>query len=100
MFAAPPPYLPPPTVVESPAKAEAGPLDLASVSLGQQDTQFTLTIKTHAKFRATRFTPARTVCLLLGTGAKLCVIDTEDGLALQRMSPDPAPVSAFVDQVD
>jgi hypothetical protein len=97
MFAAPPPYLPPPTVVESPANATAGALDLASVSLGQLDTQFTLTVKTHAAFKATDFTPARTICLVLSTGARLCVVNTPDGLALQNAAK---PVPAFVEQPD
>src|ERR1700742_1969325 len=100
MFAAPPPYLPPPTVVASPANPAAGALDLASVSMGQLDTEFTLTVKTVAAFKATQFTPARTVCLNLSTGAKLCVVDGPDGLVLQRVAPAPAPVSAFVEQVD
>src|ERR1700742_562196 len=100
MFAAPPPYLPPATVIESPASLAAGSLDLAEVSLRQLDTQFTLTVKTHAPFKATRFTPARTVCLNLSTGAKLCVLRAKHGLQLQRMAPKPTQVPASVRQPD
>src|SRR4051794_4744650 len=100
MLAAPPPYLPPPTVVESSVNPAAGPLDLAQVSLGQLDTEFTLTIRTRAKFKAAQLTPARTVCLNLSTGAKLCVVKTGEGLALQRVAPGPAPVAASVSQQD
>ena len=59
MFEAPPPpWKPAPVVYESPVNAQAGPLDLASASLGQDGTELQLTIKTRGEFKAKQLTTA------------------------------------------
>ena len=96
MFEAPPPpWNPPPVVHQSPVTPQAGPLDLASASLGQDGTELQLTITTRGALdpRALDHRGPRALCLTLRHGTTktaLCVAATSAGTPiLRRVSLEP-----------
>jgi hypothetical protein len=95
VFDAPaPPYDPPPIVHESPANPQAGPLDLASASLGQDGTELQLTIRTRGRWSPEQLEHRgpRTLCLNLtqgGTSFALCVAAAQGAAVLRKVPLDP-----------
>ncbi|MDA0162790.1 SGNH hydrolase domain-containing protein [Solirubrobacter ginsenosidimutans] len=100
MFEAPPPpWNPAPAVYESPANPQAGPLDLASASLGQDGTNLTLTIKTRGEWKPQQLDHRgpRALCLTVRYGttkAALCVAATAHGTPILRRVPLDPPGKA------
>jgi len=97
--APPPPWKAAPVVYESPVNAQAGPLDLASASLGQDGTELQLTIRTRGEFKAKQLTPRgpRSLCLTLSYGTTkvaLCVTATSAGTPILRRVPLEPPGKA------
>ena len=95
MFEAPPPpWNPPPVVHESPVTPQAGPLDHASASLGEEGTE--LTIKTRGELapRELDHRGPRALCLTLRYGrtkSALCFAATSAGTPILRRVPlEPA----------
>ena len=96
MFEAPPPpWNPAPAVHESPATPQAGPLDLASASLGQDGTELVLRVTT----RGGKWKPAqlnhrgpRALCLTVASGETkfaLCVAAAGGKPILRRVPLEP-----------
>src|SRR3954452_2191174 len=108
MLDAPPPILPAPVVHESPASPQAGPLDLASASLGQDGTELQLKITTRGAFDARRLGGKRLLCVRLEK-VRLCV-SGENGhpvlrragarIAAEVAQEAPTTVSAAFSPVD
>ncbi|WP_028064802.1 SGNH hydrolase domain-containing protein [Solirubrobacter soli] len=99
MFEAPPPWNPPPVVHESPVNAQAGPLDLASASLGQDGTELVLTVTTRGAFKPKQLDHRgpRALCLTLTYGTTkvaLCVAATTTGATILRRVPLDPPGTA------
>jgi hypothetical protein len=96
VFEAPPPWNPPPVVHESPANPQAGPLDLASASLGQDGTELQLTVTTRGRWKPGQLDHRgpRALCLTLTYGTTkvaLCVAATRHGTPILRRVPlEPA----------
>ena len=79
--APPPPWNPAPVVHESPANPQAGPLDLASASLGQEGTELQLEVTTRGAWKPSQLDHRgpRALCLTLAYGTTktaLCVAAT------------------------
>jgi hypothetical protein len=99
VFEAPPPWNPPPVVHESPANPQAGPLDLASASLGQDGTELELTVTTRGKWKPRQLDHrgSRGLCLTLTYGTSkvaLCVVGDADGSTILRRVPIEPPGGA------
>jgi len=97
--APPPPWNPPPVVHQSPVTPQAGPLDLASASLGQDGTELQLTITTRGALdpRALDHRGPRALCLTLRHGTTktaLCVAATSAGTPILRRVPLEPPGKA------
>jgi SGNH domain (fused to AT3 domains) len=86
-------------VYASPANPQAGPLDLASASLGQDGTELTLTIKTRGQWKAKQLDHRgpRALCLTVRYGTTkvaLCVAATAHGTPILRRVPLEPPGKA------
>jgi hypothetical protein len=97
--APPPPWNPAPVVHESPADPQAGPLDLASASLGQDGTELQLKVVTRGTWRAKQLDHRgpRALCLTLRYGTTkvaLCVAATSGGTPILRRVPLEPPGKA------
>jgi hypothetical protein len=97
--APPPPWNPAPVVHESPVDPQAGPLDLASASLGQDGTEIGLEITTRGQWKPKRLghRGARSLCLKLryeNTTVALCVAATSRGTPILRRVPLDPPGKA------
>jgi hypothetical protein len=97
--APPPPWNPAPVVHESPVDPQAGPLDLASASLGQDATELELKVTTRGKWKPRQLTHRgpRALCLTLRHGTTkvaLCVAATSNGTPILRRVPLEPPGKA------
>jgi hypothetical protein len=88
-------------VHESPANPQAGPLDLASASLGQDGTELRLTIKTRGRWRPDQLDHRgpRVLCLTLAYGTSkvaLCVAASHGKPILRRVPLEPKGKAARI----
>jgi SGNH domain-containing protein len=92
--APPPPWNPAPAVHASPATPQAGPLDLASASLGQDGTELVLRVTTRGRWKAAQLSHRgpRTLCLALASGKTrfaLCLAAVDGKPILRRVPLQP-----------
>jgi hypothetical protein len=92
--APPPPWKPAPVVHESGVNPQAGPLDIASVSLGQDGTELQLAIRTRGRWKPDELHQRgpRSLCLTLraeGKTTALCVAGVRGRPILRRVPLDP-----------
>src|SRR5688572_5922705 len=88
------PWDPDPPVHASDVSPHAGPLDLASASLGQRGTKLELVVETRGRWRPEQLSHRgpRSLCLMLAYGefAKLCVAGVNGRPILRRTPLDAA----------